>query len=164
MTKVKIIKGTPVYLYRGTQYLEKPEKCKIKSMMYNEEENITYVKCSKPNYIYEILCALVIIGCVIFNNFIYEKPVLDFQYNSVVQYYNESLYLNLTNPESNEYPLHVEIRDGENVVNSVSMQPGTSIITIGVEDVKDKYTLRVSCKYLFTEVYEDVTISVVRKD
>lgn len=165
MTKVKIIKGTPVYLYKGTQYLEKPEKCNIKSMQYSEEDNITYVKCSKPNYIYEILCALIIIGCVLYNQFVYEKPVIDFKYNSVVQYYNNDLYLNLTNPSTNEYPLTVELMFGDELIQTMTMQPGSTIITLGIDDgVKDHYTLRVTCKYLIFKTQEEVNISVMRKD
>ena len=164
MTRVKIIKGTPIYLYKGTQYLEKPEKCNTKRMLYDENENITYIKCVKQNYVYELLCCIIILGCVIFNNFIYEKPVIDFKYNSIVQYYDDKLFLNLTNPDTNEIPITVELVDNNDVVNKFTLNPGFSIVSVSIDNPKDNYVLRLSCKYMFFNITDEVNISVVRKD
>ena len=162
--KVKIIKGTPIYLYKGTQYLEKPNKCKIVSMDYNADENITYVKCTKNNYIYECVCIAIILALVFYNNFIYQKPTINFQYNSVVQYYDGDLYLNLRSDSSNKCNILVKVKYNDEIVSTMTIAPGTTIVTAGVEDAKDHYILEVSCKYLLRTVVEEVPITVVRKD
>lgn len=162
--KVKIIKGTPIYLYKGTQYLEKPDKCKIKSMDYNADENITYVKCTKNNYIYEFICIVIILMLVFYNNFIYQKPIINFQYNSVVQYYKGDLYLNLRSDDTNKYDITVKLKHDDEVISTMIISPGNTIVTVGVEDVKEHYVLELSCKYLLREVNEEVPITVVKKD
>ncbi len=161
MKKIKVMRGHPVYVYKGTNYIDKPDKVVISKMLFDEENNITYVYCSKPRKLVEIACSIIMILCVCLNVFGIHRSEVIVRYNSVSTYYNDLLYLNLVNDESSVVPIRYDLLDGEVVVCSGVIKPGDIVISTPVGNIKDTYTLRISYTMFITEHVEDVRISVV---
>lgn len=164
MRNGKVIKGKPIYIYRGTQYLEMPEKVIIRKVVYDDETNKSYVYCRRLSKLVEVLSLMVILSCVVFNRFYLHKLNYEIKYNSVCYYYNGYLYLNIHNVESNSFDIQVSIFDLAEEVYTSSLSPGAYLIRIPLDNVSDSYKITFVYDTTFKTEASDVTVRVVNKE
>lgn len=161
MQKTKVIRGNPIYVYRGTNYIEKPSRTVIRSMMYDDSRNVTYVHCRKPGKKIEFICTLLLIACVVFNVLYLHRTEVTVRYNSIVTYYNDELYLNLVNDNTSPVEVNFMLLDDGSVVASGILSPGDTLISVPVQSIKDTYTLRFTYKIFMSNHIDDVSIHVI---
>lgn len=163
--KTKIIKGRPVYLYRGSQWLEQPEKTIIKSMRYSKEENVTYVKVGHPTIITEVLCILIIAGCIAVNIFTdWGTNLLLVRFNSAPVYYNNNVYINLYNEKSTDTVKYI-LKTDDSILAEGTLNVGEYKIAIPCEEYVEKCTLVLETKNVFKQTVEDeYKLTVVNKE
>lgn len=165
MKKKEEIKGRLMYVYKGSLYLEMPKGVITGKYEYDEEENITYVNCKKESYLYETICAIIMIACVICNLFVIKDNVVKVRYNSVINYYNGQLYVNITNDESNKKELYYELYNESNIlIDSGSLSPGDCKISIPVESPDVNYRIDFYYESFLGKKKESAKITVINRD
>lgn len=164
MNKVKIIRGRPIYIYKRTNYMYKPDKTIVYKMLYNSDDNITYVYCKKPSILLEVICILICLCCVFVNRQYLHGLSVDIHYNNIATYYNGCLYLNLMSGETNNIIVHYELKDNSETIAEGYLNPGDLIISVPINNICDRYTLVVSYKILFYEKEETSNIIVLNRD
>lgn len=157
MKKVNVIKGKPIYVLKGSQYVDKPDKTRVVKMLYSEDEGITYIHLKKIRHLYEIVCFAILILIVVYNRVVTHNANVVVRYNSLVNYYDGYLYLNLHAEEDNYTSVFVKI---DNVIDDI-MYPGDSIIRVPVDNPMDFYTIHFSYDTLLRQINFDVNVSVV---
>lgn len=163
MIKTKVIKGKPIYILKGSQYIDRPDNTNIKSMMYDEETNLTYVKLSKPNIIMEVLCSIIILFCVLSNIFFVHNSSVNIRYNNIVTYYDNKLYLNLKNEEDSLYKVSYKLVDEGVIINEGYMKPGDSVVSIDIENIKESYKIIFEFNTLTEHKIQEEKIMVLNK-
>lgn len=158
--RVKIIKGTPIYVYRGKQLLEKDPKLIYRKMLYDESKNITYVYLGHKQYKIEFLAMLIIILCVFINVIALPKFSIKCNYNSIVDYYDGKLFLNWNNPNDN-ISLQFTLYDGDEVIYEELIPPHSSRTYIQLNTIADKYECEISTQIYKYKVKETVTLMVL---
>lgn len=161
MIKTKVIKGRPNYVYRGGNYLEQPEKTLIKRMVYDEESNVTNVYCKKPGHKLEILCGVIIALCVYANIVDIHKMEVKLYYNSIATYYNDALFVNLSNDKNNIFNVRYALCDNDTEIVSGVLEPGDTVISIPVKNIKDFYTLKLQHGTISGVHTDEVKINVI---
>lgn len=164
MKTTNIVKGVPIYVYHGRQYMDKPDKLICGKMKYDESANITYIKMHRATYFIEIVAMLIIAGCVYYsfvNNVSEEQTA---RYNSIVTYYDKYLYLNWNNPEENYTSITYNLYDGKSLVISRTLAPGESLITYEYEPIEDNLTLVVSTKRFKKNVSVETSVRVINRN
>lgn len=164
MKAIKVIKGTPIYIYRGTQYLDKPDKLIYHKMKYDEDENITYVYLKKKRYLTEVICSLIIALCVYVTVTDNTDSTVDVNYNNLIVYYNGSLYVNWHNPEVNRDEVLFDLYDGNTCILSRTLYPGDTVVTVPLDDCADKYRLVISTVKYGKTITSEASITVMNKD
>ena len=159
MKRVRIIQGRPIYVFKGSQYIDKPARTIVKRMKYSEEEGVTYIYCKRVSHLFEIICVCLLVGIACFNRLELHSSQMNVRYNSLVNYYNGNLYLNIKADERNPYKLEYSI-DGHNGV----LSPGQSLISMEIEKPLESYTITFKYKTLIRTVSFDVTVFVVNRD
>lgn len=162
--KTNVIKGRAVYYYRGSQYIDIPDNMYIKKMIYKEEDNATYCYLKKRGFLVELLCTAIMIGCVMFNNVIYDNATQVLHYNSIVTYYDGKLYVNLKSEEGNIHSLDYKISTGETVIREGTLLPNNSLIYVEVENPSDYYELVITYKSGFLPITKSYKLTVDNKD
>lgn len=166
MNKTKVIKGAAIYLYHGKQYLsieDAPKELLIKSMLYDEDAGITYVKLKHKSYLYEIIILTIISICV-YISIIHNRFDVTVYASSLVTYYNGNLYLNWQNPEENTEAVTMQLYDGNTEILSMTLQPGESYIMHDIDYPSDRYTVYASIDNLFRTVSDSMDVVVLNKD
>jgi hypothetical protein len=161
MVKTKVIRGRPNYVYKGTNYLDQPDKTLVKKMLYNAETNVTNVYCRKPGRKWEVLCMLIIIACVTLNIMYIHNETVKVYYNSMSTYYNDLLYINLTSDDDNICDVEYSLVNGSEVIASGVLSPGDVIISVPVSEVYNVLTLDLQYETLYSTNKESVTINVI---
>lgn len=164
MSKNKIIRGKPIYVFRGSQYLEMPGKTFIKSIDYDERSNKSTVYCKRRHYVTEVICLLIALCCAVINVFYIHNVEYEIRYNSSCTYYNGYLYLNVYNDEQNPFDLSVSVLDGDVEIYEDTLSPGAVLIMVAVDDVKERYVLLFKYKTALSTRTEKVQINVIRKE
>lgn len=164
MEKTKVILGTPIYVYKGTLYAEPLKGLKYSKMLYNKYDNCTLVYMKKYGILLEILCSIAILLCVLLNILYIHKYNIDSNYNSVVNYYDNHLYLNWNNPITNKSTLKYELLYGDEVVYECLLNPGESVIRIPYSIPYDTYICRISTEVFGLEKEEYVNIKVISRE
>lgn len=159
MENVKVVKGRPVYVLKGSQYLEKPDKTRVAKMMYSEDEGVTYIYLKKLSSWYEVVCILIMVALVLFNRMYVHKLHVSVKYNSLVNYYNGKLYLNITADESNSYDIKYTIGEFSGM-----LKPGESLLTLDVDNPDSNYEIMFSYDTLLNSNSFSVNVSVVNRD
>lgn len=161
MIKTKVIRGRPNYVYHKCNYLEQPEKTVVSKMLYDEENNVTNIYCKRPKKIIEFLSTVVIVTCVVMNVMFIHKMSIDVYYNNMATYYNNQLYLNLKSSEDNIVNIQYTLNYNGNKVCSGIIEPGETIISIPIDNIKDTYTLKLEYYSITGIKSEDVNITVI---
>lgn len=161
MIKTKVIRGRPNYVYHKHNYLEQPEKTIVCKMLYDEESNVTNIYCKRPSKFIEVLSTLIIVTCVVLNIMFIHKMSIDVYYNSMSTYYNNQLYLNLKSGEDNMVNIQYTLYYKNNKVYSGIIEPGETIISIPIDNIKDTYILRLEYYSITGVKNEDVNITVI---
>jgi len=164
MKKIKVIKGTPIYTYRSTRSLDPIPNLIVKEMIYNEDENITYVRLKRKTIWIEFLCSIIIICCVILSISNYNNTSIKCNYNSLVNYYDNKLFLNWQNPLENTVDITFELVNGKDVIYKITLAPGESKTYIDLESVEPKYTCTMSTNVFNKTVTENVTLTVINRE
>lgn len=164
MKKIKVIKGTPIYTYRSTRSLDPIPDLIVKEMVYNEDENITYVRLKRKTIWIEFLCSIIIIYCVTLSIINYNNISIKCNYNSLVNYYDNKLFLNWQNPLENTIDVTFELVDGKDVIYKITLTPGESKTYIDLESVETKYTCTMSINLFNKTVTENVTLTVINRE
>ena len=162
--KTKVIRGTAIYMYRGSQYVEVPDNMYINKMVYIESENVTYCYMKKKSILLEILCSIVVICCIVTNILVIKDNTETIYYSSVATYYNGNLYLNLKSKEGNMKTFNYSIVYDDVVVTQGVVLPGSSIITVAISEPKDYYDLVIEYKNGFLPVKRVMKLQVDNKD
>lgn len=163
MQVTKVIRGTPIYVYRKTQYLDKPDNLIPTKLEYSEVENITYVYLKKRTHIVEILCSLIILICVIFS-LTFKGQSITVNYNNLVIYYNEQLYVNWHNPDASVSDVEFSLCKDNNEIYNIVLSPGETVTTIPITNCSDKYDLLITAEWLGKEYSTTEKISVDIKE
>lgn len=163
--KEQIIRGRPLYLYKGRQYLDMPPGCVIKRIEYEDNSNKCLVYCKKPAIIVELLCLCIIIGCVIVNILYLHHAEYNVYYNSLTIHYDDKLYLNLHNDENNLSSVTVDLVGGNEVINSFVLNPGDTLVSIPMpsKDVLTEYELVITYNSILVPIARTVTVTVLKK-
>lgn len=161
MIKTKVIRGRPNYVYHKHNYLEQPEKTIVGKMFYDEENNVTNIYCKRPNKFIEVLFTLIIVTCVVLNIMFIHNMSIDVYYNSMSTYYNNQLYLNLKSGDDNFVNIQYTLYYKSNKVYSGIIEPGETVISIPIDNVKDTYTLKLEYYSIVGIKSEDVNITVI---
>lgn len=161
MIKTKVIRGRPNYVYRKHNYLEQPEKTIVGKMLYDEENNVTNIYCKRPKKLIEVLSTMIIVTCVVLNVMFIHKMSIDIYYNNIATYYNNQLYLNLKSGEDNIVNIQYTLNYKGNKVYSGIIEPGETIISIPIDNIKDAYTLKLEYYSITGIRSEDVNITVI---
>lgn len=164
MKATKVIRGTPIYIYHGTQYLDKPDNLVYAKMKYDEVENITYVYLKRKKYIVELLCTIIISICVYLTLTGRTEQIIDANYNNLIVYYNDNLYVNWSNPIYNKYEVSFKLYDGSTHVLSRTLQPGETLTTTRLDECVDRYSLVISAIVYGKDVSTTVTVNVMNKE
>lgn len=144
----KVIRGKPIYVYKGTQYFEMPEKTVVKRVDYDAESNRSIVYCKKERFIIETLSLMVVVACVIINRVYIHHTEYTIRFNSTSYYYNEKLYLNLYNDEENPFSITVTVISDDEEIYTGDLSPGEYLISIPCSGYISKCTLIVSYETL----------------
>ena len=161
MKSSKVIRGKPSYYYRGMRYLEMPEKTVIKKVVYNEDENKSYVYCKKPSSFLEVFCILIVVACVLVNRLYLHHQSNEIRYNSVSYYYDGYLYLNIYNEDGNRMSVNVSVLDEDVLIYEKELNPGEYLIRIPVEEIKQSYSIEFGYDTLFGYNINMVYINVL---
>lgn len=164
MEKTKVIKGTPIYVYKGTLYAEPIKGLKYGKMLYNDKDNCTLVHMKRYSILLDVLCLTIILLCVLLNTLYIHKYSIDCNYNSVVNYYDNHLYLNWNNPVTNKNKLKYELLYDDDVIYDCILNPGESIIRIPYNNPYDTYTCRISTKALGLNKEQVVDIKIINRE
>ena len=164
MKKIKVIKGTPIYTYRSTISLDPIPNLIVKEMVYNEDENITYVRLKRKTIWIEFLCSIIIICCVTLSIINYNNISVKCNYNSLVNYYDNKLFLNWQNPSENTIDITFELVDGKDVIYKITLTPGESKTYIDLDSVATKYTCTMSINLFNKTVTENATLTVINRE
>lgn len=165
MKKDTVIRGRPCYVYRGRDYLCIPDGCIIRKVVYNAEDNTSTVYCGKPPVKIEVLSVIIMIVCILLNRLYFHEVNFSFKYNSIVNYYNGYLYLNLLNEEVSSNEVDVVLTDSNSdVILSVTLQPGESLIRIPLDSVQPTYHMSITYNTWFKELEDCVTVTVIMRD
>lgn len=159
MEKVKLIRGRPIYLYKGSQYIEKPEKTIVRKMRYSKDDGITYIYLKRVSHLYEILSILILIGLVLYNQTITHGLQMAVRYNSLVNYYHGMLQVNIHAEVTNPIEIRYTIDEYSGV-----LQPGESLISLYIDNPKNRYTVIFSYDTLLGERSFDVEFTVINRD
>lgn len=161
MIKTKVIRGRPNYVYHKRNYLEQPEKTIVGKMLYDEENNVTNIYCKRPKKLIEVLSTMIIVACVVLNVMFIHKMSIDIYYNNMATYYDDQLYLNLKSGEDNIVNIQYTLYYKGNKVYSGIVEPGETIISIPIDNIKDDYTLKLEYYSITGIKSEDVNITVI---
>lgn len=165
MKTTNVIRGKPIYMYRGKQYVYPPDKTFIKKLKYDEESGTTYVYMFKPTLIPEFLLVWIMISLVMVNILMIHVDSEKIYYNDYTVYYNGLLYLNLTSDSENNYEMDYSLLDSSsNVIAGGRIKPGESVITIPVSNPQDSYTILLRYHTLLSDKKKQFDIAVVNKD
>lgn len=164
MKTTKVIKGVPIYCFHGKQCLEKPNKLVCGKMVYNDEENITYVHMHRKRYIIETLSVLIILLCILFTHKYKLHDEIQVKYNSIVNLYNGILYLNWLNPEDNHIDITYSLYDNESLILSRTLEPGEYLLTTEYTPNSDTLQLTISVKRLGKVVEDNVSLRVINRN
>lgn len=155
----KLVRGKPIYLYRNSQYLEMPDKCVIKRVVYDESSNRSFVYCKKSSKVLEVLCTIIIVSCVVLNLGWLHGLSYRVHYNSLAVYYNGELFVNVLNDGSNMSDLHVSILSGEETVYDDVIKPGEYLVSVPVSTPSKSYTLVLEYRTMLGITPKSVTIT-----
>lgn len=164
MEKIKVIKGTPIYVYRASMSLEPIPKLIVKEMAYDDEKNITYVRLKRRTVWTELICSILIICCVTLAIMNYGGMSIECNYNSLVNYYDNKLFLNWKNPSENSFDITFELLDNDEVIYKEVLKPGESITYIDLDSPKSKYKCEISSKVFSKTVSDIVTLTVINRE
>lgn len=160
MKDKKIIRGKPIYLYKHSQYLEMPEKCIIKKVVYDESTNKSTVYCGKPSIALEVVLSLIIVLCVFVNVAYLHDLKYVVKYSSLATYYNGELFVNVYNDDSNTGIIDVSIQCDGVTVHECTLNPGEYLISVPVEAVNSEYSMVISYHTFTKTISEEVPITV----
>lgn len=163
--KTKIIRGRPVYIYKGSQWLEQPEKTIIKSMVYNQDENVTYVKVGKPSILVELISVLIILGCITINIVTnWGSDLLKVRFSSVPVYYNDNLYINLY-VENSTHDVTYVIKSEDKIIHRDTLSKGDLVVTLPLDNYEEKLVLVLETKNILgSTVSDEYKLTVVNKE
>lgn len=161
MKRTKVIKGRPNYVYKGHNYLDQPEKTIRKKMLYDEVANVTNVYCKRPSILFELVCLVCIMLCILFNKVYLHNSAVKVYYNSITTYYNNSLYVNLKSDDSNNVEVRYYISNNSTIIKEGVLNPGDTIISIPIDSVEETYNLNFEYDTLFSTKSESVSINVI---
>lgn len=163
MKNSKIVRGHPTYIYRRSQYIEMPEGCIIKKVKYDTETNRSIVICGKPSIIVELLCSAIMLLCVSLSMYFNTANNYLVRYNSLANYYNGMLYLNLYNDNSNSSDVDISVLDGDLLVSKVTLSPGEYCISIPIDSPKGSYKLRMEADGIIGRVTDTCGVTVLER-
>ena len=144
--KTNVIKGTPIYVLRKSNYLEKPSNCKIKRMVYSEDENITYVYMKKNSIFVDLLLFAILVAITVFNIHLESsRDTVSIRYNNLCTYHNDMLYLNLMLDKPTTYSITFRILNNDAEVYSGILEYGDTVTSLTLPSlVGDKCNLIIS--------------------
>lgn len=139
----KKVQGTPLYIYKGDTYFDRPRGTRCVKMKYDKEENVTFITLKKNFYFLEILALLVAVGTIL-SVFVF-KPKFDnlVNYSTPVEWYNGNININLTANEENKLPIEYDI----NGVTGILL-PGEVLDTIPCEQQPETITATFKINFL----------------
>ncbi len=161
MKSTTIIRGRPIYLYKGSQYLEMPSKCYVRKVVYDEESNTSKVYCKKYSHAAEIICGVVIISCVLLNILVLHHFAYNIRYTNLATYYNGELFINVYN--DNPVPISISLTIDDTEVYEQVVRPYDYVIAVPVEDVNGKINLTFTVHRFLNSVSDEVTITAIPK-
>lgn len=160
-TVVSVIKGKPIYLYRRSQYLEQPDNTFLGKMYYDEDSNITYVKCIKKSIRFEIFCAVIISVCVAISVVAPTGGKEMIQYSRIVEYYDGGYYMNISNSIGSAYPVLCILMHGNEEVARVILNPGEDWIKADAEYIGRDMKLFIEYQYPILKRFDLLNISIL---
>lgn len=162
--KTKIIRGKPIYLYKGSQYIDQPPKTFLGKMYYNENENTTYIKCIKKSKTFESLCLLCILACTCVTAISPsgEKEML--YYTQIVDYYDGKYYLNIENFKYSKYPVICILLYKDTEISRRQLNPGDKWITAEAAYYDRDIKLFIEYEYPIIKRYDILNLSIVNRE
>lgn len=163
-TRVNIIQGKPIYIYKGKQYIDKPEKTVIRKMYWNKDVNVTFVKCVKKSKKFEAMCVLVILTCTALSLFTPTSGREFLYYSRVVDYYDGNYYMNVENSEASLYGITCVVLSGDEEISRSYLMPGEKWVTAKGKYFGRDIKLYLEYDYPILKRYDVLNVSVVNRD
>lgn len=161
MKNTTVIRGRPIYIYHGSQYLELPDKCVIRKVVYDAETNTSTVYCRSLNKFVEFACLCVIIACVFLNIMYLHELSYSINYSSLAMYYNGELFVNVYN--DNDTPITCTLLKDDNPIYTTDIAPHDYLITVPIDDVNGNISLTFTINRFLRNISETVNITIVSK-
>ena len=163
--KTKIIRGCPIYLFRNTQYIEQPKGTIIRSMDYDKENNITYVKCKRPLHLFEFVVIMIMLLLTYYNiSNNWGIGSVSIKYNSLGYYYNNKIYINLY-IEKSSYELEYKLYTEDSILAEGYMKEDEYLINVDSSKYIEKVFLDIIVKTpIGKTIKETYKINVINKE
>lgn len=162
LEQTKYPRGTCIYKYKRREFLDKPNNTVTGKMLYDADANRTYIYCYNIIRFDVVILLACIVAVAALNYLIIKNMKYTIRYNSIVFYYNDSLYVNIKN-DSSLSGIKYSLKDiGGNEVCSGVIDKGHTLYNISIErdDVQSEYTMDITCNYLLTRKNISYTIFV----
>ena len=142
----KVIKGTPMYNFKGDTYFERPKGTRCVKMKYDPAENVTFITLKKNHYFLEVLAIIVAILTAVSVFVVKPKLFNEVQYSTPIEWYNGNLNVNLIMSEDNKLPVEYDINGTTGILLA-----GEKLYSIPCEVQPDSVDINLKIgKYLFT--------------
>ena len=157
MKRVKFVKGNVVYIYKRRRYLESPEKGYVSKILYNEENNTSYVYIRRYNPTIDVILSIAI-SIVFLLNFVGFRANENLLYNTVISYYDNTIYLGIELEENSLFDCDVTLYCDDTKVDERLLHPGD--IWISQEYYNSFNKCYITVEYLFPLFPQEETISL----
>lgn len=142
MNKTKVVKGTPLYKYKGGYVMNPPKGTYIKVMYYDSTRNVTEIILKKHTLVTEIVCCLVIIMLVVVR-FLDLKSIGTIYYDNTPLYNNGILYINVESDAYNFYNMKVGLYTYNNkLIDERELKPGNYWLEVKVPEPDLEFILK----------------------
>lgn len=137
----KII-GQPVYMYKGSRWLEMPKDSYVYKRVYNKENDTMTYYCKTKTVWFEALCILGVILCSIYIYYMLGgKEVLNIKCNKYPIYYDNHLYLNMISEVENYNVSYVVYDNNGNKLTYGSLKYKDVITRVKTNKYCESYTI-----------------------
>lgn len=158
----KVIRGKPIYVYKGSLYLEQPEGTIIKKSE-KESNGLTYCYCKKRTFVTEILCTIIIlILCYVNISYIHTSKIV-FKYNNITNYYDGKLYININLNKDSPVDIEYIIKDNGIEIYKGNLQVGETCIAVEVDKPSNECYLLIQYTILNKTFMESYKLNVIDK-
>ena len=151
----KEIKGTPMYVFKGDSYFERPKGTRCVKMRYDENEGVTFITVKKNFYFLEVLAVLFAIAAVLFSTVLKPDVSSVAMYSNPVEWYDGNLNVNLMVNNENKFPVEYDINGTVGL-----LLPGENLYRVPCDIKPESINIKLTTRLLFLSDTIEETVPV----